>query len=228
VLRGNPPEDDLDVGGAWRVDLFWLFARKLDRARRVVGDAVVVEHHRARIEGFANRLPRDSLRVQLRDDVDEVLRREAVEATATDQRQNFELDPVLVTGRLGNVDAGRLPLLRGLCERGRHRLVPAQIGNSLRGELAGEPALSLERLASHLKAARVSRRRLAAAEPVFDSEAALAGPRRAGDDPGRRHVRPPLSRAASEAGRRASAPRAPSGRRRRSRPRRHRRSPCAD
>jgi len=80
------------------------------------------------VSRLADRLPRDSLRVQLRDDVDEVLRAERVDAVAADQRQQLvELDSVLVTGRVRNVDARRLPILRRLRERRRRRLAPGEI-----------------------------------------------------------------------------------------------------
>jgi hypothetical protein len=97
---------------------------------------------------FCESSPSRLLRAQLRDNVDEVLRPETVDATAADQWQQLvELNPVLVAGRVRNVEARCLPFLRGLCERRRRRLLPVQIGNALRGELAADPGFSFECLA---------------------------------------------------------------------------------
>jgi len=62
-----------------------------------------------------------------------------------------------------------LPILRGLCERGRRRLVPAKVGHALGRKLARDPSLALERLALRGERAAVARGRLTAAKPELDS-----------------------------------------------------------
>jgi hypothetical protein len=55
--------------------------------------------------------------VQGRDHGDEVGRLELVDRPAADQRQQLvEVNPVLLASRVGDVDAGGPPVLRGLRE----------------------------------------------------------------------------------------------------------------
>src|SRR3954470_10324124 len=89
MLRGNQPVDALDVIRARRVWFLGLLSRKFHYdaiAGRVWRDPSVIENHRERRQRLADRLARESLPGEGRDEAGDYLRRDLVDRRRTERR----------------------------------------------------------------------------------------------------------------------------------------------
>jgi hypothetical protein len=181
-------------------------------ARRVRGDAGVVEHHSERKQGFPDRLSFAPLRGERGNQVGDVARGDGVDPPSSEQGQHRSRGaPVLKLRVLGSVDPRGLPALCRFGERRRSLgllVEHVNVGEAQRGELVVDPLAAGECLAPRAEAATVASRALPAPDPEFDPVALRAAARRARGDPTRGHYAVTLSGVVSASSRRFLASRA--------------------
>jgi hypothetical protein len=167
------------VCGGWlHVRRFLAREADLDTvARRVRGDARVVQDHRERGHALPDRLASHLLADEVGDEVGHVGGRDGVDRSVAEERQDPADRGAVLDDRVRPcVEAALLPSLRrvakkpcgaGFCERSEIRYAP-------RGEFTENPRLPLRRLSLAFERAAVLLFRLAASEPVTDAVAAAA------------------------------------------------------
>jgi hypothetical protein len=200
--RRQQPIDGLDVIGARRLGLANLAAGKTDTqlvADRIRFDPSEVEDAGEMRDRLADRLALVAGGVQSRDRISDLPRREGVDRTLRLERAGDQVErrADVHPRRLGDVDPGCAIRLRGILERrcsDRLAVERRQIGDAHRGELAVEPAASLDRLGARAETAPIALRALAPAEAVANEIALSAASRHAGDNPATRHDSPPHGR----------------------------------
>ena len=192
--RWQQPKDGLDMGGRRRVWLLVLLPRKPNMlvASRVRRDARMVEDHRQRLERLANRAASVSLGRKCRDELHDIGGGDPVHVPAAEQTADpRDFQPVADFRVLGQVEPGRSPAPRRLCDRRRADRPAgdqAEIRNPQRSQLAIDVALPSKRLRLCPERAPVSDGGLASAKPVLDAVALAAILRRPRPDPDASHA----------------------------------------
>jgi hypothetical protein len=132
------------VIGRGRVDLLLIGSRELHGlvAGRVRVDPCVIEHHRERLQGLADR-PAGIVGHLGSDEADDVGRRDFVDRERTENAVDpGQLETVSGPSGVRDIDPARKPLLPRPCERQRLRplgRVQVQIRSSSSGDLAQDP-----------------------------------------------------------------------------------------